>query len=154
MKFNTVYSNYIKKFFIEKEEEDEDKEKSEDSKDSDVEKAPDNTGNEVIDKKTIDLIIGEVEIYLIDTKEKFKLFIKYLDDSKISGSVNYDTNEDAERAYKGLNTVGELLNYINLHAETDSNISPLLNLLKREIISIKRDYDETEIADLALEFPI
>jgi hypothetical protein len=36
----------------------------------------------------------------------------------------------------------------------DSTISPCLSLLKKELIAIKRDMDEEEIADLSLEFPL
>lgn len=154
MKFNNTYDNHIRKFISEtKKSKDAEKESAEKEKD-DEEEPPDDSGNEVMDSKMIELLVGEVEIYLLDTKENFRFHIKYLDDPKLSGYVQYEQKEDAERVYSAINTAGELLNYINLHAEMDTSIGPAINLLKKEVIAIKRDLTDEDIADLALEFPV
>ena len=111
---------------------------------------------DLVGSKKIDLITGEVLLSLIaiDKRDEYRIEVKYLDDAKFTGHVTYKSPEDAKRTYEGINTVGELLNYINIHAETDAAIFPALKILKKELIAIKRDLSEDEIADLALEFPV
>ncbi len=111
---------------------------------------------EILDDKMIDMLTGEVEMTLssIFKEKEYRINIKYLPDGKFTGYVSYNDEEDAKAAYENINTVGELMNYINIHAESDSSIYPALKILKKELIAIKRDYTPEEIAELALEFPI
>jgi hypothetical protein len=104
--------------------------------------------------KKIQLQSSEVEVSKVTTDDDTYLQIKYMKDPNITGFVRYKNEDDLKLAYDNLNTMGDVLNYMYTNSRKHNTAFPWSDIIAKEVISMKRDMTEDEIADVKLDFKV
>lgn len=104
--------------------------------------------------KNIQLVDSDVKISKKIVEDEYFIEIRSNLDPNMKGEVEYDSKEEMDIAFKNLNTVGDVLNYMNVNMKNYSSAFGWSDILSKEIVAMKRDMTEDEIADLKLDFKV
>ena len=104
--------------------------------------------------KVENLEVEEITIQLIDNDDLGSYIEMFLNkDPNIAGKVRYESYEKAKMAWDNLNSLGDILNYMNYNMKNTDTAHKWAHIIGVEVAAIKKLSPE-EIKDIGLNFQI